>query len=215
MRIRFSSRGSLSVLFLAGSLIAAPAIAQAPDFVQANPKPQAGQGMGQGPGKGQGLGQGSGKDQGPGRNRTPENNQRLGQSKNNGNPSGRGPGNGPDPRGAQGPRNDAELSVRFQFNREQQNQVRNYYHDMFQAGNCPPGLAKKNNGCMPPGQAKRWQRGQPLAPGVVFYELEGPLLGRLGSAPSGHRYVRVDSDILMLSVGTNMVVDAIENLGGF
>jgi len=22
-------------------------------------------------------------------------------------------------------------------------------------GNCPPGLAKKNNGCMPPGQAKK------------------------------------------------------------
>ncbi|RWR53174.1 excinuclease ABC subunit A [Sinirhodobacter ferrireducens] len=28
-----------------------------------------------------------------------------------------------------------------------------------QAPGCPPGLAKKNNGCMPPGQAKKWQRG--------------------------------------------------------
>ena len=28
-------------------------------------------------------------------------------------------------------------------------------------GNCPPGLAKKNNGCMPPGQAKnRYEVGQ-------------------------------------------------------
>ena len=26
-------------------------------------------------------------------------------------------------------------------------------------GGCPPGLAKKHNGCMPPGQAKRWGRG--------------------------------------------------------
>ena len=25
---------------------------------------------------------------------------------------------------------------------------------------CPPGLAKKHNGCMPPGQAKKWARGQ-------------------------------------------------------
>jgi opacity protein-like surface antigen len=25
-------------------------------------------------------------------------------------------------------------------------------------GSCPPGLAKKNNGCMPPGQAKRMYR---------------------------------------------------------
>jgi hypothetical protein len=29
------------------------------------------------------------------------------------------------------------------------------------AGNCPPGLAKKRNGCMPPGQARKygWSRG--------------------------------------------------------
>lgn len=25
---------------------------------------------------------------------------------------------------------------------------------------CPPGLAKKHNGCMPPGQAKKYYRGQ-------------------------------------------------------
>lgn len=29
------------------------------------------------------------------------------------------------------------------------------------AGGCPPGLAKKNNGCLPPGQAKKlYNRGQ-------------------------------------------------------
>ncbi|MDF2142697.1 excinuclease ABC subunit A [Paenirhodobacter sp. CAU 1674] len=29
------------------------------------------------------------------------------------------------------------------------------------AQGCPPGLAKKNNGCLPPGHAKRiWQRGE-------------------------------------------------------
>ena len=27
-------------------------------------------------------------------------------------------------------------------------------------GGCPPGLAKKHNGCMPPGQAKKLARGQ-------------------------------------------------------
>ena len=27
-------------------------------------------------------------------------------------------------------------------------------------GNCPPGLAKKHNGCMPPGQARKLARGQ-------------------------------------------------------
>ena len=28
-------------------------------------------------------------------------------------------------------------------------------HSGYGMGNCPPGLAKKNNGCMPPGQAKK------------------------------------------------------------
>jgi hypothetical protein len=27
-------------------------------------------------------------------------------------------------------------------------------------GGCPPGLAKKNNGCLPPGQARKFARGQ-------------------------------------------------------
>ena len=27
-------------------------------------------------------------------------------------------------------------------------------------GGCPPGLAKKHNGCMPPGQAKKFYRGE-------------------------------------------------------
>jgi hypothetical protein len=34
---------------------------------------------------------------------------------------------------------------------------RNYYG--YGDRNCPPGLAKKHNGCMPPGHAKRWNRG--------------------------------------------------------
>ena len=34
----------------------------------------------------------------------------------------------------------------------------NYYG--YCAGGCPPGLAKKHNGCMPPGQAKKLYRGQ-------------------------------------------------------
>ena len=33
--------------------------------------------------------------------------------------------------------------------------VRDYYGSQFQSGRCPPGLAKKHNGCMPSGQAKK------------------------------------------------------------
>ena len=35
---------------------------------------------------------------------------------------------------------------------------------------CPPGLAAKNNGCLPPGIAKRYTIGEPL-PEDVPYEL--------------------------------------------
>ena len=33
--------------------------------------------------------------------------------------------------------------------------VREYYVEQFRGGRCPPGLAKKRNGCMPPGQARK------------------------------------------------------------
>ena len=78
---------------------------------------------------------------------------------------------------------------------------------------CPPGLAKKNNGCLPPGQAKKWLMGQPLPREVVFHALPPDLLGRLAPAPVGRRYVRVGNDILSISTLTGMVLDAIANMG--
>ena len=37
------------------------------------------------------------------------------------------------------------------FRDQQRTVVRDYYGTQFRTGHCPPGLAKKNNGCMPPG----------------------------------------------------------------
>ena len=91
--------------------------------------------------------------------------------------------------------------------------VREYYTEQFGKGRCPPGLAKKQNGCMPPGQAKKWRVGYPLPRDVIFYSVPQPLLLQFGPPPSGHRYVRVASDILMIAIGTGMIVDAIEDLG--
>jgi Ni/Co efflux regulator RcnB len=91
--------------------------------------------------------------------------------------------------------------------------VREYYVEQFRGGRCPPGLAKKHNGCMPPGQAKKWQLGRPLPRGVIFYEVPQPLVVQIGLPPSGYRYVRVATDILMIAIGTGMVVDAIQDLG--
>ncbi len=99
------------------------------------------------------------------------------------------------------------------FSSESRIFIHKYYGDTFRSGRCPPGLAKKNNGCMPPGQAKKWMIGRPLPRDVIFYDLPPAILVQLGPAPSRHRFVRVASDILMIAVGTGMVVDAIEDIG--
>ncbi len=101
------------------------------------------------------------------------------------------------------------------FNDAQRRQVRQWYGDQYRAGHCPPGLAKKNNGCMPPGQAKKWRVGHVLPASVTYYAVPQPVLVQLGPPPAGYRYVRVADDILLLSLGTRMVIDAITNLGGF
>ena len=99
------------------------------------------------------------------------------------------------------------------FGDDQRAVVRNYYSEQYRVGRCPPGLAKKNNGCMPPGQARRWAVGQPMPRDVVTYSLPPAIVVQLGVAPAGHRYVRVASDILLIAIGTGLVVDAIQDLG--
>jgi Ni/Co efflux regulator RcnB len=91
--------------------------------------------------------------------------------------------------------------------------VRSYYEENYRGNNCPPGLLKKNNGCMPPGQARQWHYGQPLPRDAVYYEVPQPLVMQLGAPRPGYRYVRVATDILLIAIATNMVVDAIEDLG--
>lgn len=92
--------------------------------------------------------------------------------------------------------------------------VREYYGSRVRAGHCPPGLAKKGTGCLPPGQAKKWSVGRPLPRDVVYHELPPAVVVELGVPPPGHRYVRVAADILLIAIGTGIVLDAIEDLGG-
>ena len=91
--------------------------------------------------------------------------------------------------------------------------VHDYYFDQFLSGNCPPGLLKKHNGCMPPGQARKWEIGRPLPRDVIYYDLPTSILTQLGPPRAGYRYARVATDILLIQLGTGMVVDAIRNLG--
>jgi Ni/Co efflux regulator RcnB len=100
------------------------------------------------------------------------------------------------------------------FNDRDRKVVAGYYEHEYHGNGkkCPPGLAKKNNGCMPPGQAKKYAIGQPLPAGVVYYPVPQPVLVQLPPPPSGHKYVRVAADILLIAVGTSMVVDAMGDL---
>jgi Ni/Co efflux regulator RcnB len=92
--------------------------------------------------------------------------------------------------------------------------VRTYYGKAFHKDKrCPPGLAKKHNGCRPPGQAKQWKYGYPLPRDVIFYDLPRQLVIELPAPPTGYRYVRVAADVLLIAIGTGMVIDAIQDLG--
>ena len=122
---------------------------------------------------------------------------------------------GKDRDGARGHRPDRrDPRVGGYFNDDDRRAVRVYYGEHYGRGKgCPPGLAKKHNGCLPPGQAKKlYAVGQPLPPAVVIYPVPQPVLVQLPPAPAGHKYVRVAADILLIAVGTSMVVDAMQDL---
>lgn len=107
----------------------------------------------------------------------------------------------------------ATVNVGSYFGDNQRTAVRTYYGSQYSAGRCPPGLAKKNNGCMPPGQARKWSVGQQLPRDVVYYSVPQSVVIQLGAPPPSYKYVRVASDILLIAIGTNLVVDAIQDLG--
>lgn len=98
------------------------------------------------------------------------------------------------------------------FEERHRSVLNDWLRQEYDRGSCPPGLAKKHNGCMPPGQAKKWQVGHRLPDDVLYYSLPAYILRELGRAPDGHKYVRVGADILLLAIGTGMVIDAIEDL---
>ena len=94
--------------------------------------------------------------------------------------------------------------------------VRSYYRTEYAAGRCPPGLAKKNNGCLPPGQVnKRWVIGQPLPPEIVYYPMPRELWTQLTPPPYGYEYVRVNDDIVLIAIATRVIAGLLGNLGSF
>jgi Ni/Co efflux regulator RcnB len=111
--------------------------------------------------------------------------------------------------GAGSPGNDYPMRG---FDERQRLAVHNYFTPRFQSGHCPPGLAKKHNGCIPPGHAKKWRVGYPLPQGMIYHLLPPHLVSQLGLPGPGYRYVRVAADVLLIAAGTGLVIDAIQDL---
>jgi Ni/Co efflux regulator RcnB len=78
----------------------------------------------------------------------------------------------------------------------------------------PPGLAKKPYG-MPPGQVKKWRRGERL-PSQYYtqtrYYVTNPTVVHLSPPPAGYRWVRVDDNYYLAQTQTGMVSQIISAL---
>ena len=99
------------------------------------------------------------------------------------------------------------------FNDQQRTSVREYYTTTYGNGKkCPPGLAKKGNGCLPPGQVRTWVVGQPIPRNVTVYSVPQPVIQQLPPAPFGYRYSRVGGDIVLIKQQNNVIVDIIQGL---
>lgn len=83
-------------------------------------------------------------------------------------------------------------------------------HVGYGTGGCPPGLAKKNNGCMPPGQAKKLYNIGQRWPGSYGYrwnydQIPYDLRSRYGFDPNARYYYgdgylyRVDPTTMLIS----------------
>lgn len=101
----------------------------------------------------------------------------------------------------------ASVHLDIRIGGEARAEVQDYYRS---TTHCPPGLAKKNNGCSPPGQAKkRYQVGRVLQPDLRDHGLPPVLHRRLPPPPEGYIYRHVDGDVLLVAEATHRVVDAV------
>jgi hypothetical protein len=117
-----------------------------------------------------------------------------------GNSHGGGPGNSGHSKG-KGPK---------KFEASERSAIESYYRDEYsRSGNCPPGLAKKNNGCIPPGQAKKWSVGSHLPPDVHIAPLPPALVGTLVAPMPGYNYGYVDGGVVLFGVADRVIIDVV------
>ncbi len=81
-------------------------------------------------------------------------------------------------------------------------------------GFCPPGLAKKNPPCIPPGQAKKYGIGQTI-PENEWSEYEEYLLWEKLGLPrpgEGESYYMIGDQLLLLDRKTGQLINVIDAL---
>lgn len=99
------------------------------------------------------------------------------------------------------------VEVDIRIGSDARSEIRDYYASR---SHCPPGLAKKQNGCLPPGQAKkRYRVGGVLPQDLWNSQPPEDLRRRLPPPPDGHIYSHVDGDVLLVAEATHRVVDAV------
>jgi hypothetical protein len=82
------------------------------------------------------------------------------------------------------------------------------------ANACPPGLAKKRNGCLPPGQAKKlFNVGQRIPTGYGYYtpyqDIPVAYRDRYGLT-DGYRYIYRDQSVYVVDPATSLVTRIID-----
>lgn len=113
---------------------------------------------------------------------------------------------GPKDRSGPSDRSDggADINVSVVLGGRERQIVRDYY-----GSNCPPGLAKKNNGCLPPGIAKkRYEIGRRIPDGWGYVPNE--LIIRLPRLGDDRGYRLIDGDLVVVAVATLIVLDALD-----
>ena len=89
-----------------------------------------------------------------------------------------------------------------------------YYRDEIAANRCPAPLVRKDKACgaPPPPASRVWKLDQPLADDVKAEAPPTGLIAKLSPSPAGYQYLRVDTDLLVVGVGSRTVAALVVDL---
>jgi hypothetical protein len=63
---------------------------------------------------------------------------------------------------------------------------------------------------LPPGQAKKWARGQYLPKAIVWTPAPAVIVAKLKPVPPGHKYVVIDGEVLLVALATGLILDVLD-----